>query len=138
MLCDYKPMTSKVSLKVENNILKCFMTGKKSIDEGLIYWQQIVDKCEKENLSRIQVSLAVTGRFSPFEAIGNYQLIINILKQVDIKIAIIDLNNSSASDTQICCNMAVSQGLNLCYFESQQEASSWLLADTDDPGKFAR
>ncbi len=131
-------MISKISFKVENNILKCFMTGKKSIDDAIILWKQIVDKCEKDNLSRIQVSLAVTGRFSPFEAIGNYQLIINILKQVDIKIAIIDWNNSSASDTQICCNMAVSQGLNLCYFDSQQGASRWLLADSDDLSESTR
>lgn len=127
-------MASKISLKVENGILKCFMTGEKSIDDALKYWKQLIHQCEKNKLSHIQMSLAVTGRFSPFEAIGNYQSIINILKPADVKIAIVDLNHSSASDTQVGCNMAISQGINLCYFESEQAATNWLLVDQKNPG----
>lgn len=125
-------MNSKISFKVESGILSCFMTGKRSIDEALEYWQQLIKKCQQDDISRIQMNLAVTGRFSPFEAIKNYQAIIDLLKQVDLKIAVVDINQISAPDTQVGCNMGASQGLNMCHFSSEIEARTWLLADFDN------
>ena len=124
-------MASKIYFKVENDVLSCFVTGERSIDEALKYWDQLIKKCQQDDISRIQMNLAVTGRFSPFEAIQNYQAIIDLLKQVDLKIALVDLNQISAPDTQVGCNMGASQGLNACYFNSEQKAKAWLLADFD-------
>ena len=131
-------MASKISFKVENHVLSCFVIGERSIDEALKYWGQLIKKCQQEDISRIQMNLAVTGRFSPFEAIQNYQAIIDLLKQVDLKIALVDLNQISAPDTQVGCNMGASQGLNMCLFNSEQKARSWLLADSDNFSQSAR
>jgi hypothetical protein len=130
-------MNSKISFKIENSILACFITGERTIDVALEHWAQLLDKCKQENISRIQMNLAVKGRYSPFEAINNYQSIIEMLKQVKLKIALVDLNQISAPGTQVGCNMGASQGLNIRYFDSVQKARSWLLADYYDLSKIA-
>ncbi len=130
-------MNSKIAFKVENGILACFITGERSTYEALEYWSQLLDKCKREKLSRIQVNLAIKGRFSPFEAINNYQSIIEMVKQVKLKIALVDLNQISATDTQVGCNMGASQGLNIRCFGSEQKARNWLLADYNNLNKIA-
>lgn len=131
-------MVSKISFKIENSILSCFVTGERSIDESLEYWSQLIKKCQLDDIYRVQMNLAVSGRFSPFEAIEDYQAIIDLLKSTDLKIAVVDLNQISAPDTQIGCNMGASQGLNVCHFYSEQKAKNWLLADFDNLNQIAR
>ncbi len=136
-LRDHNNMTSKISYRVENDVLMCFVTGERSSNETMEYWQESVDKCQSEDLSRIQMNLAMNGRFGPFEAIQNYQSIIQMLKSTNLRIAVVDINLASAPDSQVACNMGASQGLDVSYFASEKEAKAWLLSDLNNLNKIA-
>ena len=125
-------LNSKLSYRVENGILICFVTGERSSDETLEHWQELINKCHYEDISMLLMTMALRGKFSPFEAIENYQAIIEMLKPTDLKVALVDLNHLSAPDSQVACNMGVSQGLNTAYFDSERKAKAWLLDEKDD------
>jgi hypothetical protein len=123
-------MNSKLSYQVENGILMCFLTGERSVGEALEYWRKLIRYCQIHQISRLQLTIAMRGKFSPFEAIKNYQAIIDLLKPLKLKIAIVDLNHLSAADSQVACNMGASQGLNAAYFETEEQAKSWLMSES--------
>ncbi len=122
-------MTSEISFSIENNIVMSFVTGKRTKENSIKLWQQAFDRCEQENIKKLQMNLALDGHFSPFEAINNYQSIIEIVKNRGLQIAVVDINRNSSSETQIGCNMGASQGVNVNYFNSESEAMRWLMSD---------
>jgi len=119
-------MKAKISFRIENDILNCFVTGDRASTSVLDYWQQLINKCHQENIHQVQLTLALRGKFNPIDAIECYQSIIEMLKPAGLKIAAVDLNHLSASDTQVSCNMAASQGIDVSFFESEGEAKDWL------------
>jgi len=123
-------MTPQVSYRVEKEVLLCFIIGARSKAATLGYWQQMLDRCQAEGLTRLQITVALTGRFSPVEGVDQYQKIIDALKTTHFKFALIDLNQESSKGSQVGCNMAASQGVNIAYFESEQKAKTWLLEPT--------
>jgi len=125
-------MKSKISFRAEDGILSCFITGERSDDEALDYWQELINECHHQDISRLQLTIALRGKYSPFDAIKNYQSIISMLKPSGIIVAVLDLNHLSAPDSQVACNMAASQGLNVAYFGLEKDAKAWLLAKTPE------
>jgi hypothetical protein len=116
----------KISYRLEENVLIVFVNGKRSLHDTLYYWEKIAQTCEENQLNNVQLTLALRGKFSPFDGIKNHQQVIDFLKSLDLNVALTDLNGLSQKDTQVACNMAASQGLNFAYFESEITASSWL------------
>ncbi len=116
----------KISHQIEANILIVFVTGKRSLDDSLYYWKKIIQFCQENEIENIQLTLALRGKFEPFEAIKNYQLVIDIVKSHDFNIAIMDLNGLSKKDTKVACNMASSQGMSCTYFDNEIRARAWL------------
>ena len=102
-----------------------FVTGDRSGKESINYWQEIINKCHHERKNKVLVAMALRGKFLPFEAIEIYQTIIEMLKHSELQVALVDLNHLSASDSQVACNMAVSQGINISYFDSELAALEW-------------
>jgi hypothetical protein len=128
---------------MEGSLLMCFMTGERNGANGYEQWQELIQKCQSEELSRIQITLALRGKLSPFEAIKSYQSIIEILKPANLKIALIDLNHLTLKDSQVACNMGASQGLNIAFFKQEEQAQDWLMSsdfasnDTNPVNRFA-
>ncbi len=119
-------MSPQVSYRVEKDVLLCFIVGKRAEAKTLDYWQDLLDRCQQEGLKKLQITMALTGHFSPVIGIDQYQKIIDLLKQTDLKIALLDLNRSSARGSQVGCNMAASQGVDVAYFDTEYEAKQWL------------
>ena len=116
----------KISYRLEANMLIVFVTGKRSFDDSLYYWKKIIEICDVNQLENVQLTLALRGKFSPFDGIKNYQQVIDLVKPFDINVALIDLNGLSQNDSQVACNMASSQDLNCAYFENELKARHWL------------
>lgn len=120
----------KISHRIESdahsNCLVVFVTGKRSIDDTIYYWQKIIQLCQNNEVENIQLTLALRGKFEPFIAIENYQVIIDLVKPFDFNIGLMDLNGLSQKDSQVACNIASSQGINCAYFEKEIDARIWL------------
>jgi len=125
-------MSLKIAFKVENNILKSFVTGERSFDGSIKYWKVLIDKCKQENTSRLLLTIAIRGQLNPIESIEYTQSIIDMLKNTNLIIAIVDQNSLSARNTQIGCNMGASQGLHVSYFDTEKTASAWLSTQYDN------
>ncbi len=120
-------MSPQVSYRVEKEVLLCFVIGTRAEAATLDYWQQMLDRCQQEGLKRLQITMALTGRFSPVVGVNQYQKIIDLLKTTDFKFALIDLNQESAGGSQVGCHMAASQGVNIAFFETALPAQHWLV-----------
>lgn len=107
----------------------CFMTGERNTANGYQQWQEMIQKCQSENINKAQVTLALRGKLSPFEAIKSYQKIIEVLKPGNVKVALIDLNHLTLKDSQVACRMGASQGLNIAFFNQEEQAQNWLQSD---------
>ncbi len=116
----------KISFNIEADILSCFITGERSEQSVLPVWQQLLKQCEQNQLSLVQVTLALRGKYQPFKAIENYRAVVALLKPANLTLAVIDLNHLSSSDTQVACHMGYIKGLNVKYFDSQNSAKNWL------------
>ncbi|MDQ7049069.1 MAG: hypothetical protein Q9M92_05810 [Enterobacterales bacterium] len=122
-------MSPQVSYRVEKEVLLCFIIGERAEAATLDYWQQILDRCQQEGLKKLQITVALTGRFSPVVGVDQYQKIIDLLKTRDYKYSLIDLNQESAGGSQVGCHMAASQGVDIAYFEKENEALDWLISE---------
>ncbi len=120
-------MQPKLSFNIEDDILACFITGERSDDSILDIWANIINQCHYHNLSQVQVTMALRGKYQPFEAIEIYRAVIAMLIPAELSLAVVDLNHLSATDTQVACNMGHIKGINVSYFESQTDAKAWLL-----------
>jgi len=127
-------MTANISFRIENDILLCFVTGERGCGSVLEYWQKLINKCHQEDIQLVQITLALRGKFNPFDAIESYQSIIEMVKPTSLKIATVDLNHLSASDTQVSCKMGASQGLDVAYFDSEDAAKEWLIEGVTSDG----
>ena len=130
-------MKTKISFVVENNVLMCFLTGERSSVEIANHWKLMIEKCESENIKKILMNLALVGKFDPFEAIKNYQSVIELLKNQPLKVAITDMSLISSPDTQVACNMGASQGINVEYFDCKEDAINWLLVEQNEMNMMA-
>ncbi len=119
-------MNVEVSFRVERQILRCYVSGKKNPDQMQQYWQEMVNKCRKEKLNRMFVTMALQGAFDRFEAIEAFQSVIDILKLSNIAIAVTDLNEHSSADCKMACHMAAANNIRAVYVESEAEANDWL------------
>lgn len=118
-------MNIEVSFRVEKRVLKCYISGTRNPEYMLQYWQDILNKCRKEKLNRIFVTLALQGTFDRFEAIQAFQSVISNLQFTDIAIALTDLNENSSADCKMACHMAAAKNILVVYVESEAEASDW-------------
>ena len=116
----------KISYRLEENMLVVFVMGKRSFEDSHYYWQKVIEICEENNIENVQITLALRGKYTPFDSIKNYQQMIDFVKPFDINVALIDLNGLSKKDSQIACNMASSQGMNCSYFDNELKARYWL------------
>jgi hypothetical protein len=123
-------MKVEVSFKVEQQILRCFVSGNSHPKNMLPYWQEMLSKCRKEKLNRLFVTLALRGSFDRFEALQASQSVITLLRSENIAIAVTDLNELSATDSKMACHMAVAKNINVIYVECEAEAKNWLNAQT--------
>lgn len=114
-----------------------FVTGERSQNTNFEHWHQIVDICEHKKIYLVQMTIALRGKYSRFDAISNFQTIIEIVKPQNLKIAVVDLNHLSSSDSQVACNMAASQGINCNYFDSEEKAKKWLVISNNKVPKTA-
>ena len=120
-------MTANISFRIENNILMCFVTGERNSQSVLEYWQKLINKCHQEGIYLVQLTIALRGKFDPVNAIECYQAIIEMIKPTNLKVACVDLNHLSAPDTQVSCKMGIIQGINVCFFDSEDTAKQWLI-----------
>jgi hypothetical protein len=120
----------KISFNIEDGILVCFITGDRSNQKALQIWSEILHQCQQHDLSLVQVTMALRGKYQPFKAIEIYRSIIALLLPAQVSLAVLDLNHLSAPDTQVACNMGYIKGITVSYFDSQTEAKNWLLSQS--------
>lgn len=118
-------MSIEVSFRVEKRILKCYISGSRNPRYMCQYWQEILNKCRKEKLNRIFVTMALQGTFNRFEALQAFQSVISTLHFSNIAIALTDLNENSSADCKMACHMAAAKNILVTYVESEGEASEW-------------
>ncbi len=119
-------MKVEVSFKVEQQILRCFVSGNSEPENMLPYWQEMLVRCCKENLDRLLVTLALRGSFDRFQALEAFQSVIALLQSTHVAIAITDLNEQSASDSKMACHMAAAKNINVLYVENEAQGKDWL------------
>lgn len=124
-------MQPKLSFNIEDDIFTCFITGERTDESILDIWVEIIKQCQHHKLSRVQFTVALRGKYQPFKAIEIYRAVIAMLEPAEISLAVVDLNHLSATDTQVACNMAHIKGVNVGYFESQTDARTWLLKQSN-------
>ena len=120
-------MQPKLSFNIDNDIVACFITGERSDESILDIWAEVINQCHYHNLSQVQVTMALRGKYQPFKAIEIYRSVIAMLVPENLSLAVVDLNHLSATDTQVACHMGYIKGINVSYFESQNDAKTWLL-----------
>jgi len=134
-------MTANISFRIENDILMCFVTGERNSRSVLEYWQKLINKCHQEDIHLVQLTIALRGKFNPVDAIESYQSIIEMIKPTNLRVACVDLNHLSASDTQLSCKMGFIQGIDVSFFDSEDAARDWLVEgltnDSEDIEKSA-
>lgn len=130
-------MKPKITFNIEDDILTCFVTGKRHGDAVLEIWESLVNKCHHEDVKLVQVTMALRGKYEPFAAIEIYQAVIEMLKPTGIKVALVDLNHLSVRDSQVACNMAVGKGIHASFFDQPADARTWLLKHRDKVSKAA-
>ncbi len=119
-------MNIEVSFRVEKRILKCYVSGNRKPEYMLQFWQEILNKCRKEKLNRIFVTMALQGTIERFEAIQAFQSVITTLSFSNLAVALTDLNEQSAADCKMACHMAAARNILVSYVESEGEANEWL------------
>lgn len=119
-------MSIEVSFRIEEKTLMCYIAGRRTSSDVLRYWREMLNKCREEKLSKMLVTIALQGTFDRFEAIEVYQSLINILQFTNVTIAVIDLNELSATDSKMACQMALAYDINVYFAETEAEAKSWL------------
>jgi len=119
-------MNIEVSFRVEKRILKCYISGSRNPEHMCQYWQEILNKCRKEKLNRIFITMALQGTFNRFEALQAFQSVISTLQFSNIAIALTDLNEHSSADCKMACHMAAAKNIIVAYVESESDAIEWL------------
>ena len=118
-------MNIEISFRVEKAILKCWVSGDRNPQYMRQYWQEILNKCRKEKLERILVTLGLQGVYQRFEGLQAFQNVIRTLQFSNIAIGLTDLNEHSSADTKMACHMAAVKNILVTYVESEAEASEW-------------
>ena len=129
-------MNVEVSFRVERRILRCYVSGTRNPDHTQQYWQEMVNKCRKEKLNRMFVTMALQGVFDRFEAIEAYQSVINNLQLSNIAIAVTDLNEYSSAGCKMACHLAAAKNIRVVYVETETEANDWLNSQAFDSPEF--
>ena len=119
-------MNYDVSIKEENGILKVIAKGNRTMVDSKALWDLNIQKIKERKLSKLLVTLDLVGNLS----ISDYYTLAthatDLIKGLNIKIAVVDLNNQSIKDNSFAETVAMNRGMNVLVFESPEAAEQWL------------
>ncbi|MCW8879531.1 MAG: hypothetical protein OQJ89_02745 [Kangiellaceae bacterium] len=116
----------QVKVKNKGDLLRYYVTGKRSIEGAVEFWHRIYRDCELTGISVVHATILLSGRIAPMEVPLLIRKLVEVNQDRKITCAWVDLNAESYVDNLMGEKIPRPDCMNIKIFNCDLEAQKWL------------
>ena len=116
----------QVKMKNKGDLLRYYVTGKRSIEGAVEFWRRIYRDCESTGVFVVHATILLSGRIEPMEVPLLIRKLVEVNQERHITCAWVDLNAQSYVDNLMGEKIPRPSCMNIKIFNCDVEAQKWL------------
>ncbi|MGX5174660.1 hypothetical protein ACUR5C_11625 [Aliikangiella sp. IMCC44653] len=115
-----------VRLKVEEGLLRYYISGQRNYDAAIQMWERIYQDCRVTGINKIHATVLLSGQIEKMKIPQLINRLIELNNQTPILCAWVDHNSQSYVDNLVGERLPRPSQMNVRIFNNDDDAKAWL------------